>query len=486
LGKGNLQLFGRLQVLNEEEIESLHQATLRVLEQIGIRFEEERSREILRKAGAKVDGKIVRFPAKLVNELIKLSPKKVVLGARNADKSITLGETQILFTNGYGATQVVDIKTREYRKATLKDLKNFIRLCDFLNNIDYCLDQVIPQDVPPPPLDLIIAFVMLNNTEKNVHLSMINGNYIEEVIELGEIVSDRKNIQESPVYSLGCCPISPLTYPANTTDRLRKAVKRNIPFLIVSGATAGATAPVTLAGTLIVQNSEILAGIMLAQAISPGAPIVYGSFASPMDMSRGKQLLGVPEIALMNAATAQLCKRYRIPFGYGTGGITDSFISGVQAGFEKGSTILLGALGGVEVIHDGASGMLGSSMIASYEQLILDDEFCNIIKRYLKGINISEEAIAFDVIKEVGPGGDFLRSTHTVQNLRKELYLSRLWNRDQVLDEIKKEQVIERAAQKAKEILNNHKPIPLSEDKLKEMIMILEKAGFEGSKELWE
>lgn len=475
------RLFDSVEILSGEDLERINDATLQVLDQVGILFEDSKAREILKKSGATVDKEIVKFPAELVNESIKAAPQEVILGARNTKKSIKLGKEQILFTNGFGATQVIDLETKEYRKATVRDLRDFTIVCDFLDNINYCLYEVFPQDIPPHLLDLAQAFTLLSNTSKHVQLSTQDANYIDEVIALGEIVSNRGSIQDPSVYSLGCCPLSPLRYPKDTTVVLRKAVKQNIPFLIVSGAVSGASAPVTLAGSLVVQNAEVLAGITLAQAISPGAPVVYGSFASPMDMRSGKQLLGIPELSLMNLATAQLCKYYQIPFGYGTGGVADSFVSGVQAGFEKSFTTLLGVLGGVEVIHDAVSGLLGSAMVASYEQLILDNEFCEMIRHYLKGIEINDKTLALDAIKEVGPGGDFLRSKHTVQNFREQLYLSELWDRGRASSSSERERVLEKAAKKVKEILSSHQPVPLSADKVREMKAILEKAGLGNS-----
>lgn len=473
------RLFGAVQILSEEDIERVHDATLQVLEEVGSLFEDPEAQEILKKSGARVAGQIVKFPAELVEESIKTAPEEVTLGARDREKHIQLGSNRVLFTNGFGATEVIDFETKQYRKATVKDLRNFTIICDSLDSIDYCLYQVFPQDIPPELSDVAQAFILLTNTGKNVHLSTQDANYIDEVIALGEIASDRARVEDLAVYSLGCCPFSPLKYPKDTTVRLKKAVERSIPFLIVSGAVSGASAPITPAGSLVVQNAEILAGIVLTQAISPGAPVVYGSFTSPMDPRTGKQLLGTPELPLINSATAQLCKRYQIPFGYGTGGITDSFEIGVQVGLEKTLTTLLGALGGVEVVHDGVSGLLGSARVVSYEQLILDNELCRMVRHFLKGIEVSDKTLALDTIKEVGPGGDFLMSDHTVQNLREALYFSQVWNRDRACTPGEPDQILKTASAKVKDILNSHHPIPLSQEKVREMERILKKVGLE-------
>ena len=473
------RLFGTVQILSEEDIQRIHNATLQVLEEVGTLFEDPEARRVLEESGACVVGEIVKLPADLVEESIKAAPGQVTLEARDRGKSIVLGSNRVLFTNGFGATEVIDFETGEYRKATVRDLRDLTVICDFLDSIDYCLYQVFPQDIPPQLSDVAQAFVLLTNTGKNVHLSTQDANYIDDVIALGEIASNRGRMEDPPLYSLGCCPFSPLKYPLDTTVRLREAVKRRIPFLIVSGAVSGASAPITPAGSLVVQNAEILAGVVLTQVISPGAPVVYGSFTSPMDPSTGKQLLGMPELPLINSATAQLCKHYQIPFGYGTGGVSDSFEIGVQAGFEKSLTTVLGALGGVEVVHNGGSGLLGSARVVSYEQLILDNELCRMVRHFLKGMEVSDKTLAVDTIKKVGPGGDFLTSDHTVENLREAIYLSPLWDRDRASTPSGRNRVLEKARARVKDILKNHRPTPLSQEMLREMEGILKKVGLE-------
>jgi len=479
MGEKKESLFGSSKVLSEESLTKIHEATLKVLNQVGVVFRDPSAREVLRKSGASITGELVRFPAELVNEMIEQAPLNVVLGARDPQKTITLGGNRMLTTNGFGALLVLDMKTRKYRDASSEDLRNLTIIGDALPNVDYCQFPVTPQDIPSDLLDVAQAFIALSNTGKHVHLSTYNDKYLEEVIAVGEAVSDRSSTQGYPAYSLGCCPVSPLRYPLDTTTRLIESAKRNIPFLIVSGAITGVTAPVTLAGTLVVQNAELLAGFALAQCVSSGAPIVYGSFSSSMDPNTGQQLWGTPEMALMNAATAQLCRQYRIPFGYGTGGVSDSFVSGFQTGFEKSFTTLLGALCGVEVVHDAVSGIVGSARAISYEQLILDSEMCDILRHCLRGIEVNKDTLAVDVIQQVGPGGNYLTSMHTAKNLRKAVYISKIWERGlpSTLDETA---LLERAAARVEEILTSHHPLAISSGCAKEMKAIWRKVGLEG------
>jgi len=463
-------LSGGIKVLSKADIDTVQEATIEVLEKVGVIFEDEEVQKLFKREGAAVNGNIVKIPPGMVEETIERCPSNVVLKARNPERSLRLGEGKVHYTNGFGATFVLDLNSGKYRSAQLKDLENFTKISDYLENVHYCIKEVIPHDIPPHLSDLYAASVLLKNTDKHILISIDIVENVDKItdaiIRIADIAASNNENSEKPIFSLGCCPITPLKYTRDATVKLVKAVKRNIPFFIVSGAISGSTAPVTLAGTLVVQNAEVLAGIVLTQLINPGAPVVYGSFSSPMEMHSGKQMLGCPETALLNAATAQLCKSYSIPFGYGTGGIADSSVLDVQTGFEKMLTVLFSSLAGVEVVHDGVSGLLGTAMIASYEQLIIDNEICNMINRVLSGITVNEETLALDLIREVGPGGEYITTDHTLQNFRKEFYLSKITNKMSAGEwfEYGGKGIIENAREKVKEILKTHKPSKLDKD----------------------
>jgi trimethylamine--corrinoid protein Co-methyltransferase len=472
-----------IKVLSKDDIDTVQEATLRVLEKVGVIFEDEEVQKLFKREGAIVNGNIVKIPPEIVKKAIEQCPSNVVLKARNPKRSVELGKCKVHYTNGFGATFVLDLNNGKCRKAQLKDLENFTKISDYLENVHYCLKEVIPQDIPLHLLDLYAASVLLKNTDKHVHISIDTVENVDKItdaiIRMADIAASNNEDSEKPIFSLGCCPITPLKYTKDATVKLVKATKRNIPFLIVSGAMVGSTAPVTLAGTLVVQNAEVLAGIVLTQLINPGTPVVYGSFSSPTEMHGGKQMLGCPEAALLNAATAQLCKSYKIPFGYGTGGVADSPVLDVQAGFEKMLTVLFSSLAGVEVVHDGVSGLLGTAMIASYEQIIIDNEICNMVNRSLSGIVVNEETLALDLIEEVGPGGEYITADHTLQNFRKEFYLSKLANKISAGEWLEHggKGIIENAREKVKEILKTHRPNKLDKNTEVAMDKVLKSFG---------
>ncbi len=470
------KLFGRLKILSDDEVDRIHDGALRTLSSVGIVFEDAAARETLRAAGAKVDGERVRIPEELVDASLAIGPGRVVLGARASDRSIELGRRRFVTTNGFGTTHVLGSEGVGLREATADDLRRLTRLADGLEQVGFCQNQVSPSDLPQDLLDVALAAIVLANTSKHAHISVYSARFADEVIELGRIAGGDRPSEIPHVFSLGCCSVSPLRYPAEATVLLGEAAKRRIPFLLVSGAVAGVMSPVTLAGSLVVQTAEHLAATVLARAIEADAPVAWGSFTSPMDPRTSRQRLGASELALLNGATAQLCERCGIPFGYGTGGVTDSSEVGFQSGIEKGLTTLAAALAGAEVIHDAASGILASGLVVSYEQMVIDAEMCRIVRRFLEGIRVDDETLALPVIEDVGPGGTFLTTQHTATNFRNELLLSDLWVQG---DGREPEDLLGSAHDRVESMLAAHRPDPLSDEQIKAMLAIWKRVGLD-------
>jgi len=469
------RLFGGLRVLSEEEIERIDRAAREVLRDTGVIFEDPEARVALEGIGARVasDGRTVRFPEEVVRRVLESAPDRIVLGARDPEQALELGRRRMLTTNGFGTSRVWTGQGRQGREATADDLRDLTRLADGLEPVDICQHQVTPQNVPPQLLDVVQAFIVLGNTGKHAHLSTYSADFLDEVIELGRIASDDAS---SPTFSLGCCALSPLRYAADATCVLRRAALERIPFLLVSGAVAGVMAPVTLAGALVVQTAELLAGLALAQAVNPGTPVAFGSFTSPMDPRSGQQRLGAAELPLLNGATAQLCAHYGVPLGYGTGGVTDAPTVGIQAGIEKSLTVSLAALAGVEVVHDAVSGIMAGGLMVSREAMIIEAELCRIVRRYLRGVDVSETTLGIQQIQSAGPGGSFLTNPHTARHLREELLISDLWESG---DEDGGVELLERARDKASQVISSHRATPLSGEQIKGMLRVWSGVGLD-------
>ena len=227
---------------------------------------------------------------------------------------------------------------------------------------------------------------------------------------------------------------------------------------------AGATGPATLAGLLVQQNAENLSGIVIAELFNPGAPILYGSVATVMDMRTGAAAFGAVELGMMNIASAQLARYYNLP-SRGTGGATEAKIPDIQAGFEKAMNLSMAALAGMNFIYD-AAGSLESSLTASFEQAVIDNEICGIVSRAVRGIEVSDKTLATDVIAAVGPGGEYLSQRHTLENVQREHYIPKIFSREkwEVWEKAASRDLRETARQEAKKILEKHQPEPLDRD----------------------
>lgn len=460
-------------VLRQQEVHDLHDATLELLADVGVVFHSESALDVLRAHGVGVEGQRVRFAPQVVERALESAPREVVLHARNPARDVVTGQGNVHYTSCFGPVRVRHPGSPDTVPATLEDLRRFTLISDALDNVSYCLFHVRPHEVPAEWHDVQSAATMLKITSKHIHFSQDTAANTELLIELGKVAAQDAGI-EGPVFSMGGCPTSPLVYTESVCARLLKAVPLDIPFLIVSGAMAGGTSPATLAGTLLVQNAEVLAGITLAQLVKPGAKLIYGTFSGGMDMRTGGFVMGGAELALMQAATAQLCNLYQIPLGYGSGGWTDAREPSVQAGMEKACTLLGTALAGVEVIHSAIGGMLGGAEIADYAQMIVDDELCNMVNRYLGGIEVNEQTMAIDLIREVGPGGQFLDTTHTARWFRTEHYLPRILERATGTVEV--ESILQQAGARALKIIDTHQPETVSPAAAQQIDELVERA----------
>jgi len=299
---GTTPLNGRvLQTLARDEIEQLHAASLELLDRVGMVFEDQAARDLLQARGARVEEGRVRLPGQMVEEALAYCCKQVVLPARDPARDVDLGQGRVHFTSGYGATFVRDLESDAPRPATVEDVRQLAVLADALDMAGYCLLPVLPQDLPPEKAELAGAAIMLATTSKHVGPSLPTVRFYPALLELARLAGGgRLGI------SLGATTSSPLKLSADSIARLRLCAQEGVPFRIVSAPISGVTAPATLAGTLALANAEVLGTVTLAQLLRPGTPLIYGTFAAAGDMRTGKIVLGGPELALMNAASAQL------------------------------------------------------------------------------------------------------------------------------------------------------------------------------------
>jgi trimethylamine--corrinoid protein Co-methyltransferase len=472
---------GFLKILTKRDLRKIHEATLDVLENVGVTIYEKEALDLLRGVGANVDNenKIVKIPRYLIEEAIKKSPSSIRLCGRNPNNDIILEGRRVYTAGGADGIYVIDLENGKLRLATLKDLQDLTRLQDSLDNIHAIMGIVNPSDVSPIGVDRLRCCELIKNTEKHILRDAQGKDGVKDQIEIAAVVvGSREELKKRPIISFVDCTTSPLKHEKINTEVLIEAAKNNIPVVVESDVVAGATAPVTIAGALIVQNAEVLSGILIAQLENPGTPVIYGNMSSIMDMRTANVALGSPELGIIQVITAQLCQEfYEIPF-MGCGGISDSKSTDAQASLEKTLTLAQAALAGTNLIHEMA-GMLDSLFTVSYEQVVIDDEIMGAIYRILKGTKVTDETLAIDVIADVGPlGSHFLTKDHTRKFLRQEQWIPGILIREKRESWERKgsKSMREMAREKAKKILKEHWPEQLEKDLVFRMEEIVKKA----------
>jgi trimethylamine--corrinoid protein Co-methyltransferase len=443
--------------LTKNQVEQIHEASMRILAKIGVEFRYAPALEVLQKGGARVDGERVYFPSRLIEEQITKAPSEFTLYARNSDFDVVVGGNQMVFVPGYGAPFVTDLDNGR-REGSLKDFENFVKLTDASPYQDICSGMVIePNDVPHDIRHAQMIYTAMKFSAKPFMGSAMGVRGARDSIQMASILfGSQDQLTQKPRMISILCSLTPLIYDERMLGAIMEYARAGQPQVISSLAIAGATSPVTLAGTLALQNAEVLAGIVLTQLIREGTPVVIGGASSSADMQSGALSIGSPEMALNTAATAQMARFYNLPVRSG-GAVCDAKYPDAQAACESMMSLLMAQVSGVNfVLH--SAGILESYSCMSYEKFVIDDEICGMVKRIKKAYEVNADTIAFDVIEAVGPGSHFLDKDHTFEHFRAAFYHPFLFNRDyfDLWQADGSKQISQKANQKFKEILAEH------------------------------
>ena len=427
---------------------------------------DQRSRQILEAGGCQVDHETerVKFPADLVQWAVDQCPDTFTLRARNPELSLDLGGDMVYFASFPGFTWL-DPDTQQRREASVEECAMLVRLCDALPMVHTLCQPVAHLGDKPPEVELEwVHATELRNTDKTIMGTAFGGSSKWLV----------KMVAACEQQTLGgICIASPLVIPADQAQGILDYAESGNPQLILSGPSKGATGPATMAGTLVLQNVEILGGTVLAQLASQGCGVMYMGYATPMDMRFGTMASGSAEVGIMAVGTAQMARHYGMPSGVFYP-MTDAKTPDPQAVYEKHLQTYLCATAGVNYIMP--LGGLDNEGTHSPVQMIIDNEVCQMVGKVLDGIRVDEERLAIDLIKEVGPvPGNYLKTEHTRAHWQEEYLIPDVGVREEynawVLGGSKG--VIERAAEIAHQLMENHQPNPLPAEAERELQEIL-------------
>ncbi len=465
-----------LSPLSRDDIEEIHSASLKILEEVGIKIFDEESLRLLDEAGADVDYRVKtsRIPSALTSEMIRKAPRRYMLFGREREFDLRVGGGETYFATGNAADIVEDRGSRRIKR---EDLAVYIRLADVLGNVHFCVGTSVA-DVPQAIWDIYQFDIMVNNTVKNLRPVIASGRGAEIILKMAcAVVGDDEALMKKPILHFGYSVTSPLQWGTTALQVFRETSRYNIPVDIVSEPMSGGTSPVTLAGTIALANAEVLSGIVLNQLYRRGRPCTYSiGFAHTMDLKSAQPLSAGPEQGLIAAAGAQMAHYYSLPSQSWIG--SDSKLVDVQLAYEKTLGIMLHLLSGNDKIW--GVGSLDLEFSISLEQAVIDNEIIDMVTRLKRGITVNEETLALDVIKRVDIGGMFLKEKHSRDHYLQEHvqakiidhYSRRKWERMGSKD------MVMRAKERVDELVKSHESKPLDRDirkNLKEIIKQVKK-----------
>ncbi len=471
----------QISILSRDDMKLVHAKTLDILENPGVKVDSEAGLRILEDGGARVDRKSMRasIPESLVKETVKRLPKQVKLCARNPKQDMTAPKTGPPYTATNGtAVYVTDLETKMKRTSMASDLRDFMVLSDAMDPLDYVWPIVTSQDSPEKARSLYDLDICLSNTTKHVQGEATSAQEARAQVELAAaIVGGPDALTKRPIFSVIQCPICPLEFEKGSIEATIEFARAGIPVVSMSMALTGLTSPVTLAATIAIVNAENLASFAISQLAKPGAPVVYSSESTSPNMFTGEIHYGAVEEAILAAASSQMAK------SYGAMTMTGGFGAGLR-GEAPGISVDPAELAFTSmtnlVMTDFASGIGGLDQAkgASLEQIVIDCDLWEQIREIRRDVVIDDGHFTLDLIRKVGPGGNFLHEPHTARNLRKELFMPPKEKADTFaryrLDKGRKD-IAQAAKKRVKDILANHRPEPIGGYERKKMDAVLAK-----------
>ena len=470
----------QFQVLSDDQCEEIVLSAFEVLERTGVEIHSKKALKLLKDSGCWVEGKKVKIPSYLIKKALNVAPSRVVLCDRQGNRKIFLEGNNSYFGPGLTNPNIIDHETGERRKVTKQDIANTAKVCDKLSNIDFVMSLAGLDKLA----DVNEVHAMLQNTTKPIVSWGVDAAGCKDTVDMcSEVAGSLEKLQQNPFIAFySGDPVSPLNHPKDSLEKLLFLTGKGIPVIYPAGMLLGGTAPVTIAGAIVQGLADNFVALLLSQLNREGAPFILGIGMALMDMKTSITSYGAPEHSLGYAAGVNIGHYLNLPT-FGTAGVTDSKIFDQQAAIEATMSCYTSALSGANLIHD--IGFLESGMSTSLEHLIMGNEIIGMVRRIISGVEVNKETLAVEVINKVGPGGHFLGSEHTSNHFKKETWFPSVMDRQNYSNwknqgEKTMKQILN---EKAKKILDEHKPQPLSSAQKKKIDKILKRAEERVAKE---
>jgi trimethylamine--corrinoid protein Co-methyltransferase len=448
------------EILSQDQVERVHKTTMRVLGNVGVEFASEEALSVFKRRGVRTEGSRVYVAEDQFWEALGSAPARFTLHARNPERSVTIGDGEPVFAPGYGAPFVIDADGNK-RVPTVDDYHDLVKLAHALPNQDVSGHLLAePGDVPPETAPLHMVYAHVVHSDKPFLGSVDSELAIRHTMEMVRILFG-EGYTDRPVTMGVVSSLTPLGYSPDMAGAIVTYAREGQALLIANLAMAGSTAPITLAGLLAMQNAELLAGIVLAQLVRPGTPVILGTTSTNIDMRSGSLAIGSPELAQVITAHMQMARFYGLP-SRGSGALTDANYPNAQAGLESMMGMLSTVNAGADfVLH--AAGILSSYLAFSCEKFVLDDELCGRVRRFHRPLVVDDETLAYESIARVGPGGHFLMEDQTVERCRTEFWEPEVSDRTGLDDwtQAGRPDVVMRARERWRRLVAAHRDPPL-------------------------
>lgn len=474
----NRSIFFR--VLSDDQIWEIKRTAFEILEKVGCQVLHEGALKLLKEAGARVNGDRVKVPQHIVEACLRTAPKGFTIYDRNGNRALEVEGRKTYYGTSTASPNTRDAFTGEVRETRVADIALGARVADALPNIDWVMPMGSSQDVPGLAADLHEFEAVVSNTIKPVVFIGYTPRGVELVFEMAaEVAGGLDRLQERPFLLLYPEPISPLVFPADVVDRMFVTADLAMPQIPGAVAQPGATSPVTLAGAVAQAIAEGLMSLTLIQLRRPGAPCTLSANFGVFDMATTQMCQAAPETSLGLAAQAEVAQSFGLPT-WGTAGAADSKVLDAQAGIESAFSILAQGLAGLNLIHD--VGYMDMGMICSTEMLVMGNEVIGMAKRFIRGIEVTRETLARDVIAQVGPGGHYLMEDHTYDHFRDQLWAPSLLARQNYDDwqQAGAKDMSQRLREKVAALVESHAVPPLPD----KTAAALERLKLKGTEEL--
>lgn len=448
-------------LLTQEQVEKIHDASLEILEETGLKVRFEPARELFKKHGCSVEEERVKFPRAVVEKYRKMVPPSFTFRGRDPKFDKTIPQDSPVIVTASSAPDIIDPVTGVERRAESRDIAQIAHLINELPGYDIFSISTLADDAPADQFTISRLYPAIKYCLKPIRVTTTDMKDTLSVMEMAYMVAGGKEAyHEHPFLTHHYCPVvSPLTMDKLSTENVMFFAKEGLPVYPTIVPNAGLTSPMSMAGTLVQGNAEFLSALVLMQMVKEGTPTIYATLGTVADMRSGAYTSGGIECGMLHMAFAQMARFYNVPAG-GYVGLTNSKVNDAQAGYETGMSGIAGLLGGMDMFNIG--GLIDALKTFDFAKAVIDDEMAQMMKRVKRGISFSDDDLGLNLIKEIGPGGSFITVKHTISRMKTEAVMTKMADRDArtIWEKKGATDIHAKAMKRAKEIMaNNTEPL---------------------------